>query len=111
MGNKDKTQDENATTSTDARDQDKESRDAALARIIAEAVAQQTKTITETFQRQMDKTHAQYEELLKASRAQNFPSTLKVTSSSEGFRVMDPLTGQWTKISTRDGSYGHTRQD
>ena len=42
----------------------------------------------------MDKTHAQYEELLKASHTQNFPSTLKVTSSSEGFRVMDPF--DWT---------------
>ena len=91
---KDKTQDENATTSSNARDRDQESRDATLARIIAEAVAQQTKTITETFQRQMDKTHAQYEELLKASCTQNFPSTLKVTSSSEGFRVMDPF--DWT---------------
>ena len=57
-------------------------------------VAQQTKSITETFSRQMEKTHAQYEELLKASHAQNFPSTLKVTSSSEGFRVMDPF--DWT---------------
>ena len=57
-------------------------------------VALQTKSITETFSRQMDKMHAQYEELLKASRAQNFPSTLKVTSSSEGFRVMDPF--DWT---------------
>ena len=36
----------------------------------------------------------QYEELLKASRTQNFPSILKVTSSSEGFRVMDPF--DWT---------------
>ena len=113
MGNKDKTRDENATTSTDARDRDQESRDTALAKTIAvavagalrqqkaketqsitEAVAQQTKSITETFQRQMEKTHAQYEEFLKASRAQNFPSTLKVTSSSEGFRVMDPF--DWT---------------
>ena len=42
----------------------------------------------------MEKTQAQYEELLKASRTQNFPSTLKVTSSSEGFRVMDPF--DWT---------------
>ena len=91
MGNKDKTRYENATTSTDARNRDQESRDATLARIITEAEAQQTKTITETFQRQMDKTHAQYEELLKASHTQNFPSTLKVTSSSEGFRVMDPF--------------------
>ena len=123
MGNKDRTWDENATTSTDARDRDQESRDAALAKTIAAAVAvalaqqkaketqsiaeavalqtrsiaevaQQTKSITETFSRQMEKTHAQYEEILKASRAQNFPSTLKVTSSSEGFRVMDPF--DWT---------------
>ena len=113
MGNKDRTWDKNAATSTDARDRDQESRDAALARTIAaavagvlaqqkaeetqsiaEAVAQQTKSITDTFQRQMEKTHVQYEELLKASHAQNFPSTLKVTSSSEGFRVMDPF--DWT---------------
>ena len=43
----------------------------------------------------MEKTQVQYEELLKASRAQNFPSTLKVTSSSDGFRVMDPF--DWTR--------------
>ena len=55
---------------------------------------EETQSLTEAFQRQMDKTHAQYEELLKASHAQNFPSTLKVTSSSEGFRVMDPF--DWT---------------
>ena len=102
---KDKTKDGDATTSSDAsRDhsRDQESRDAALARTIAEAVAgafakqkaEETKLITEAFTRQMEKTRAQYEELLKASHAQNFPSTLKVTSSSEGFRVMDPF--DWT---------------
>ena len=112
-----------ATSSADNKDpsQEQESRDAALARTIAEAVALQTKSIiemfskqkseetksivemfskqkseetqsiTEAFSRQMEKTHAQYEELLKASHTQNFPSTLKVTSSSEGFRVMDPF--------------------
>ena len=37
---KDKTKDENAATDSDARDRDQESRDAALARIVAEAVAQ-----------------------------------------------------------------------
>ena len=96
MGNKDKTQDETAATSSE------ESRDTALARTIAQAVAEafakqkaeETKLITETFTRQIEKTQAQYEELLKASRAQNFPSTLKVTSGSEGFRVMDPF--DWT---------------
>ena len=133
---KDRSKDENATTSSAAENKDhsrdQESRDAALAKTIAvavagaltqqkaketqsiattvagalrqqkaeetqsitEAVAQQTKSITETFQRQMEKTHVQYEEFLKASHTQNFPSTLKVTSSSEGFRVMDPF--DWT---------------
>ena len=109
MGNRSK--DENAATSSDARDQ--ESRDAALARTIAvavagalaqqkseetqfitKAVAQQTKSIADVFQRQMEETRAQYEELFKASRAQNFTSTLKVTSSTDGFRVMDPF--DWT---------------
>ena len=150
MGNKDKTRDRNATTSTDDNkdhSRDQESRDTALVRTIAVAVAgvlaqqkteetqsiatavagalrqqkpeetqsiakavalqtksiieafskqkaEETQSITEVFSRQMEKTHAQYEELLKASRTQNFPSTLKVTSSSEGFRVMDPF--DWT---------------
>ena len=102
---KDKTRDENAAT----KNRDLESRDAALARIIAEAVAQQTKSIVEAvskqkaeetqsladvFQRQMEETRVQYKELLKASSAQNFNSTLKVTSSTDGFRVMDPF--DWT---------------
>ena len=102
---KDKTKDGDAATSTDAsRDHswDQESRDAALAKTIAEAVAgafakqnaEETKLIIEAFTRQMEKTQVQYEELLKASRAQNFPSILKVTSSSDGFRVMDPF--DWT---------------
>ena len=121
MGNRSK--DENATAENHSRDRDQESRDASLAKTIAAAVAvalaqqkaeetqsiaeavalqsksiaevaQQTKSITETFSRQMEKTHVQYEELLKASRAQNFTSTLKITSSTDGFRVMDPF--DWT---------------
>ena len=62
--------------------------------IFSKQKAEETQSITEAFSRQMEKTHSQYEELLKASHAQNFPSTLKVTSSSEGFRVMDPF--DWT---------------
>ena len=42
----------------------------------------------------MEKTHAQYEKFSNVSRAQNLPSTLKVTSSTDGFRVMDPF--DWT---------------
>ena len=68
--------------------------DISLAKTMAEAVAQQTQAIADVFQRQMEETRAQYEELLKASRAQNFTSTLKVTSSTDGFRVMDPF--DWT---------------
>ena len=112
MGNKDKTRDRDAT-STDRdhshsqakRDHSRDwevARDTELARTIPEAVAgafakqkaKETKLITEAFTRQMEKTQAQYEELLKASHAQNFPSTLKVTSISDGFRVMDPF--DWT---------------
>ena len=111
MGNRSK--DENAAASNN-RDQesnsrDQDTRDASLARIIAEAVAQQTKSIveavsrqkseetqalTDVFQRQMEETRAQYEELFKASRAQNLSSTLKVTSGTNGFRVMDAF--DWT---------------
>ena len=65
-----------------------------MARTIAEAVAQQTQAIADVFQRQMEETRVQYEELFKASCAQNFTSTLKVTSSTDGFRVMDPF--DWT---------------
>ena len=75
MGNRSK--DENAATSSDARDRDQESRDATLARTIAvavagaftqqkseetqsitKAVAQQTKSIADVFQRQMEETRA-----------------------------------------------------
>ena len=88
-------------TSNNTKDRDQESnsrdqdtRDTSLAKAIAEAVAQQTQAIADVFQRQMEETRAQYEELFKASRAQNFTSTLKVTSSTDGFRVMDPF--DWT---------------
>ena len=99
MGNRSK--DENAAASNNTKDRDQESnsrdqdiRDTSLAKAIAEAVAQQTQAIADVFQRQMEETRAQYEELFKASRAQDFTSTLKVKSSTDGFRVMDPF--DWT---------------
>ena len=106
---KDRSKDGDATTSsTENKDhsQDQESRDAVLARTItvavagalvqqkceetqsiAEAVAgalakqkaDETQSITEAFTRQMEKTHAQYEKLLKETHAQALPPTLKVT--------------------------------
>ena len=53
-----------------------------------------TQSITEAFTRQMEKAHAQYEKLFRESRTATLPTTLKVTSSSDGFRVMDPF--DWT---------------
>ena len=119
MGNKDKTRDGDAATenrdlSRANRDHswDQEARDAALAKTIAKAVAQQTQSITEMFAkqnreavkemqsiaealaRQMEKAHTQYQDLLKETRAAALPTTLKVTSSTDGFRVMDPF--DWT---------------
>ena len=42
----------------------------------------------------MEKAHVQYQDLLKESCAAALPTTLKVTSGSDGFRVMDPFN--WT---------------
>ena len=55
---------------------------------------EETQSITEAFTRQMEKAHAQYKKLFKESRAAALPTTLKVTSSTDGFRVMDPF--DWT---------------
>ena len=109
MGNKDKTRDGDATANRDHsqanRDhsQDQEAaRGTTLARTIPKAVAvalakqkaEETQSITEAFTRQMEKAHAQYEKLFKESHAAALPTTLKVTSSTDGFRVMDPF--DWT---------------
>ena len=63
---------------------DWEARDAALAKTIAEAVA-----------REMTKTHAQYQALLHDRSTAEIPTSLKVTSGANGFKVMDPF--DWTK--------------
>ena len=116
MGNKDKTRDGDATTDRDHSQDWEAARDTALAKTIAKAVAlalakqkaeetqsiteaftrqmENTQSITETFTRHMEKSHVQYEKLFRESRAAALPTTLKVTSSSDGFRVMDPF--DWT---------------
>ena len=97
MGNKDKNRDGDAATSTETRKHSRDrkaARDTALARTITEAVARKTQSIAEVFARQMEKVHVQYQDLLKESRAAALPTTLKVTSGSDGFRVMDPF--DWT---------------
>ena len=63
---------------------DREARDSALAKTIAEAVA-----------REMAKAHVQYQALLNDRSAAVIPTSLKVTSRANGFKVMDPF--DWTK--------------
>ena len=95
MGNKDKTRDGDAATENRDHSRDREAaRDTMLARTITEAVARETQSIAEVFTRQMEKAQVQYQDFLKESRAAALPTTLKVTSGSDGFRVMDPFN--WT---------------
>ena len=56
--------------------------------------AKESQSMAEAFTRQMEKAHAQYQDLLKESCTAALPTTLKVTSSTDGFRVMDPFN--WT---------------
>ena len=65
-----------------------------LAKTIAEAVARETQSIAEVFAREMAKAHAQYQEAIKENRTTTLPTTLKVTSGSNGFRIRDPF--DWT---------------
>ena len=91
--NKDKEQDGETTTSPetitspwDARQSNRDlswdcdARDATLAKTIAKAVA-----------REMAKAHAQYQALLNDRGAAAIPTSLKVTSGANGFKVMDPF--------------------
>ena len=102
MGNKDKARDGDAATENrdhsqahrdHSRDQEA-ARDTTLARTIAEAVARETQSIAEVFTRQMERAHVQYQDLLKETRAATLPTSLKVTSASAGFKIMDPF--DWT---------------
>ena len=64
--------------------QDWEARDTALAKTIAEAVT-----------REMAKAHAHYQALLNDRSAATMQTNLKVSSGTNGFKVMDPF--DWTK--------------
>ena len=64
--------------------QEREARDAALAQQVVEAVA-----------REMAKAHMHYQALLNERSAAAMPTSLKVTSGTNGFKVMDPF--DWTK--------------
>ena len=72
---------------------ERKARDAALARQVAVAIA-----------REMAKAHAHYQALLNERSTAAMPTSLKMTSGTLGFKVMDPF--DWTKDkTTRDGNY------
>ena len=92
---KDKHKDgETATSETNPQDgcwdswtdhsQDQEARDAALAQ-----------TITETVTREVAKAHAHYQAILNEKGIATLQTSLRVSSGSHGFKVMDPF--DWTK--------------
>ena len=64
--------------------QEREARDAALAKQVAKAVA-----------RELAKAHAQYTAMINEMHAPAIPTTLKITSGVNGFKVMDQF--DWTK--------------
>ena len=64
--------------------QDQEARDVTLVQTIVEAVA-----------REVAKAHAHYQAILNERGATTLPTSLKISSGSHGFRVMDPFN--WTK--------------
>ena len=49
------------------------------------------KTITKAVGREMAKAHAHYQALLNERSATVIPTSLKVTSGANGFKVMDPF--------------------
>ena len=63
---------------------EREARDATLVKQVAEAVT-----------REMAKAHMHYQALLNERSAAVIPTSLKVTSRANGFKVMDPF--DWTK--------------
>ena len=82
MGNKDKTRDGDATTSTETNmdhSRDQEARDATLAKTIAQAVTREAQSIAEVFAREMTKAHAQYQDFIKESHTSTLPTTLIIS--------------------------------
>ena len=76
---------------------DQEARDATLAKTIAQAVVREIQSIAEVLARN-GKGSCAVSRHLKESCAPTLPTTLKVTSGSNGFRIMDPF--DWTMDKT-----------
>ena len=75
-------------------------RQAALDKMVMDAVARETTQITVMFMT-----------ILKEQATVSMPTSLKVTSVAAGIKAMSPLTGQGMRLSTRDGNSGQKRLD
>ena len=95
---KDKTKDGETATSSETNRDHSWHQEAAVAKTITEAVTRETQTITEVVARQIAKAHVQYQANTNENCAPTVPITLKVTSGSNGFRIMDPF--DWTRDKT-----------
>ena len=112
MGNKDKTRDGDAATSTKAnRDhsQDQEARDTALARTIAEAVANRPSQLLKYLQGKCQRLMHNIKTLSRRVALQPYRLPLKLLPDQMALESWTPLIGQWTRISIRDGNFCHTR--
>ena len=69
------------------------------------------KTITEAVAREMAKAHVHYQAILNERGTAMLQTSLKVSSGANGFKVMDPLIGLRTNLSTKDGNCGQKRLD
>ena len=92
-----KTQDGHRDSRRD-HSRDQEASDATLAQTIAEAVARETQTIAEVVAREMAKAHVQYQATVNENRTPTLPTTLKITSGLNGFRIVDSF--DWTRDKT-----------
>ena len=90
----------NACKATRDLSWEREARDATLAKQVAEAIA-----------REMAKAHMHHQASLNDRGTTAMLTSLKMTSGTLGFKVMAPLTGPRTRLSTRDGKYGQKRID
>ena len=96
---KDKNKEQDGATATSAeritspRDAHQTNRDLSWERDARDATL--AKTIVEEVAREMAKAHAHYQALLYDRSTAVIPTSLKVTSGANGFKVMDPF--DWTK--------------
>ena len=91
--------------------QDQEARDTALAQTIAETVTRETQTIAEVVAREMAKLMHSTKPLSMRIVHQPCQQPLKLLLDQMVLESWTPSTGQGTKLSTRDGNYGHIRLD